>query len=321
MKQTILFGNGINRVCNEEFEWSNVLEEIRGVSFTFQDSVPYTFQYEDILISKSSVGDFSSNEQTIKQRVIKYLNARQTAGNGEIYEQLFSIPADYFLTTNYDLAYQIALQNNGFSLRDSNNNELAYSMRRWSKWVDQEKRRQLQIWQIHGTINAKDSIMLGFDHYSGNISRLYNYLNNGAYTRVEPGKVNEDLKHYKESKSKLPYILYRISHLLDKIQLIYWADTFFMSDVHIIGNALSFAEIDLWWILNKRMRLMKNHKGIIKNMIYYYGYTEESIKHMLASYGVDVSYCTTTEPQKDDWEQFYVANIEQINNNVRKNKQ
>ena len=197
MKQTILFGNGINRVCNEEFEWSNVLKKIRGISSPLKDSVPYTFQYEDILISKSSVGDFSSNEQFIKQKVIKYLNERQTAGNSEIYEQLFSIPADYFLTTNYDLAYQTALQNNGFSLRDSNNNELAYSMRRWSKWEDQEKRRQLQIWQIHGTINAKDSIMLGFDHYSGNISRLYNYLHNGAYTRAERGKVNEDLFHYR----------------------------------------------------------------------------------------------------------------------------
>lgn len=323
MKQTILFGNGINRVCNDNLEWGNVLERInKGTIPRDEDgqcSIPYTFLYEDIIINRVdthlSSNGFSFIEQDIKQVVIDYLCEVQTHSNNSLYDQLFDIPANYYLTTNYDTVYSNALNNKGFTRIAQNNNELAYNMRRWRQWKN--ARRKIQIWPIHGTIDARNSIMLGFDHYSGSISRLYDYLNTGKYTRAEVSKVNNDLSDYRKTSSRLPYIIYRISHSLET-QLLYWVDTFFMSDVHIIGNAFKFDEIDLWWILNKRMRLMKSYFGIIKNTVYYYGYVEKDICYMLKSYGVNVSSCTTiVPPDNEGWKSMYIENIKKINYRVK----
>ncbi len=35
-----------------------------------------------------------------------------------------------------------------------------------------------------------------------------------------------------------------------------WIDLFFTSNVHIIGYSMPFDEIDLWWLLDKRKRLI-----------------------------------------------------------------
>ena len=92
-----------------------------------------------------------------------------------------------------------------------------------------------------------------------------------------------------------------------------------MSDVHIIGTAMSFDEIDLWWILNYRIRLMNGSKGI-HNSIYYYGYAENYIKQMLSSHGIDVSKCTTTKPQNEsEWEKLYMESIQNIEARVKEN--
>ena len=42
---------------------------------------------------------------------------------------------------------------------------------------------------------------------------------------------------------------------------------FFNSDIHIVGFGFDYSEIDLWWILNKRARMMlaNNSAKQIKN--------------------------------------------------------
>ena len=49
-------------------------------------------------------------------------------------------------------------------------------------------------------------------------------------------------------------------------------------------------EIDLWWILNKRQRYIKqyNKENLINNKIYFYGNVDDSLKELLIRFGVEV---------------------------------
>lgn len=323
-RQTILFGNGINRVVNNNFEWGHVLDRIRHGSFP-PGNIPNTMQYEELLLNRTAYRSLSNSEEQLKTEVIRYLNSIQSIGSTELYEQLFSVPADYFLTTNYDNAYEPSLQNLGFSRNEVKNSELSYNMRRNTVWENNAQHRTLSVWPIHGNIHSKYSLMLGFDHYSGSIARLYDYLNNGVYGKPKADLVNSDLNYYRKERERKgrdtpPYIIYRLQHLKDVPRVIYWADLFFLSDVHIVGNALSFDEIDLWWVLNKRIRLIKSYGNkIITNTIYFYGYVSEEIKYMLSTYGVDVSSCITEKPNDDAWKNLYLSNISDINGRVSNN--
>lgn len=51
-----------------------------------------------------------------------------------------------------------------------------------------------------------------------------------------------------------------------------WIELFFNSNIHIIGFTFDFSEIDLWWVLNKRARMMKSNSlsSKIKNEIHFY---------------------------------------------------
>src|SRR5690606_20341177 len=52
-----------------------------------------------------------------------------------------------------------------------------------------------------------------------------------------------------------------------------WIELFFTSNIHVIGFTFDFCEIDLWWVLNKRARMMKSTlKAKIKNEIHFYCY-------------------------------------------------
>jgi hypothetical protein len=50
-----------------------------------------------------------------------------------------------------------------------------------------------------------------------------------------------------------------------------WVDLFFMTDVHIIGFGLGYDETDIWWILNRRKRMLLEGKiTTLPNNIYFY---------------------------------------------------
>ena len=51
MKQTILFGNGINRLSGNDFEWGNLLKKVLKVDAFISEGVPYTHQFEDIYLN------------------------------------------------------------------------------------------------------------------------------------------------------------------------------------------------------------------------------------------------------------------------------
>jgi hypothetical protein len=119
--------------------------------------------------------------------------------------------------------------------------------------------------------------MLGLDHYCGSIGKINDYLK---------GK-------YEYNKNGEPHILKGIIQRIENNECeipFSWIDLFFTHNIHIIGFGLQYEETDLWWILNKRQRYIKQHsrENIISNNIYFYGDVEENKKALLMKLGVEV---------------------------------
>jgi hypothetical protein len=123
-----------------------------------------------------------------------------------------------------------------------------------------------RVWHIHGECNVPGSITLGYEHYSGQLQQMRNYVVSGT--------------NYRKKSNQKP-----LSSRIKTNEIFHesWIDLFFTRDIHIIGLALDFVETDIWWLLTYRARLLKNKRHKIANKIYYYipeKYVENS-KHKI----------------------------------------
>ena len=333
MKQTIFYGNGINRLANPEINWSSIMRNVTGEDSMECKDGALTFKYERNLLQKAlsrnrkRKGPFAYFEDDVKRQFHEQLLELHSGRcKYDIYASLFNIPADFFLTTNYDNIYVDGLEKAGFQIKDTHYAESVYNMRRREVWYKERDNRKITIWTIHGLCKTMKSIMLGFDHYCGSISRIGNYLDIG---KIQHQKTNDDYEGYKRESTKrkrrgekkyYPYIYYRLECDQSNSDLQFWMDTFFFSDVHIIGFAFSLDEIDLWWLLIKRMRLKLSGLNI-RNRIMFYGYAEPKVRAFLEAYDVEVNNCTEIKPTKPDgWMALYKKDILKINDYITGHK-
>ena len=254
----LLIGNGINNLTNKE-SWSRLLKSMTTLckvnkEVEINDHKPFPLIYEEIFLkSKNTV------EITLKRHIAKEVNR---INENEIHKLIKSKKYRNIITTNYEYI----LQNTQNAIVDTASHnegvvkEIKYSIFRNNKIND------TTIWHIHGECNVPNSITLGYEHYGGQLQKIRDYVVSGT--------------HYKNKKYQNP-----LSSKLKSNKVLYesWLDLFFKKDIHIIGLAMDFVEIDLWWLLTYRARFIKTRKTEIKNNIYYYipdKYVESS-KHKL----------------------------------------
>ena len=90
----------------------------------------------------------------------------------------------------------------------------------------------------------------------------------------------------------------------------------FRTDVHIIGLSLDYSDIDLWWILNRRARILKAEKkgAIITNRVFYYETSIDVEKRGLLK-AMKVEVVEADPPaSKKGWEAYYRSTIKKIAN-------
>ena len=326
MQQTIFFGNGINRLSNAEFEWSNFLSSVIEDKKHDFKGIANTHAYESMLIHRCSKPKgcacdiLKKEEHDVKVRLAQKLRDTHLSEEAqEIYEKLCSLTVKHILTTNYDNKFIELAEQKGYILDDSKRDisEHIFSLHR--KYDLCKDYSEKYLWPIHGDINKEPSMMLGYDHYCASIGAISKYINKGD--KIYPHLDKYKIRREKESHNDyLPYILYRVKH--GNGDIVCWIDTFFMTDVHILGFGMDFSEIDFWWILNKRARLMqsywnkdKHYPIKIRNKIYVYGHIDSTAKlNLLNSYGVNTENATSNIPS--DWGQSYLQAIEQIQKNI-----
>jgi len=286
MKNTILFGNGINRLSANAISWEDLLDELKGEDVFSNGSLPNTMVYERIFMgahkaSKSQCAD----ELAIKNKIAEFLAVQES---NEVYELLGKIEFEHYLTTNYDYAFEKALG----GIPNKLSTEEIYSLRR--KRAYEVEGGTKYLWNIHGEIDSPKSIMLGLDHYCGSVSKIDAYVK-GNY------------KYFADGKERV------VESIRDKLRtnsFCYssWVDLFFCSNVHMLGISLDYSETDLWWILNKRARFAT--EKIVNNDIFFYvSDIDEQKKGLLESFDINV---VVTDVIGGDYEGMYRAAISKM---------
>lgn len=171
MKNTLLFGNGLNQLTNSGPSWDDLLERLKG-NKTFQhDKLTNTLIYERIFLEKEKPS--LEKEIIIKNDVASMM---KMVPKSTYYDKIINLEFENYITTNYDYAFKKTLDQEPLN----ENTEKVYSIRRNLDF------NNLKVWHIHGEINNPKSIQLGLDHYAGYISKIdsyikgnYEYQNNG----------------------------------------------------------------------------------------------------------------------------------------------
>ena len=286
MTNTVLYGNGLNRLSSNAVSWEKLLDELKGSTCFDNGPLPYTKVYERIFMDKRKVykGELY-DESDLK---VKIANSLAEQESNEIFELLADMNFENYLTTNYDYAFEKALG----VLPEKLSTEEIYSLRRKRKYKVGDDTKYL--WNIHGEIDSPKSIMLGLDHYCGSLGKIDSYVK-GTY------------KHSNDGKSV------QVASMKDKLRAnsfchTSWVDLFFSSNVHIVGFGMDYSETDLWWLLNKRARLAA--ENLVNNEIYFYSHhLDDYKKGLLESFGVNV---VVTKICEDNYKGMYRAALEKM---------
>jgi len=231
MAISLLVGNGINRLNNEEAAWENVLRQLSAGNPTARElehvkHKPFTLLYEEIVLTRISrprmVDDFGA-----KKRIAELVNGFKV---NAYHKRLMLAPLRHILTTNYDYTLEQATISE--NQRSNLQAETKYSLFRRRTVGDR------YIWHVHGEANAPNTITLGYDQYCGYLQKMRSYA-----TAERSGENGSPFKGGDVEFDARDGGIYS------------WLDVFFRDDIHIIGFGLDFTEIDLWWALTYKKRL------------------------------------------------------------------
>lgn len=277
MGKVLFFGNGLN-LLSQNLSWKTLLSNVQAkdeTGLTVHDGlnlvdVPYPLQYDYILLSS----DFRKKVQDVKDSTgwKKVVEDRQMGlkkaiieemkdfKSNFIYDQLSVLPFDAYLTTNYDHVLDESMKAMRYQADVGDKSEMNYNIRR-KRCMKKGDVLEKTIYPIHGDIESPRSIVIGYNHYCGTVAKISDYL-----------KGNYKWKTGKGSELKIPSMLDRLQNADN--QIYSWIDHIFMSDVYIVGLGLDYSEIDLWWLLDRRQRMVRGDGVMKQNRIVYF-FTKE----------------------------------------------
>jgi hypothetical protein len=242
----LLVGNDINNVAGGN-SWSELLVGLTSylsINVEFPKDKPFPLAYEEIFFK--TIKSTSFKETDIKRYVAEHIGSIK---GGEIHELISRLGVKDILTTNYDLSLEHANRKN---IKKVVNKgvipEQKYSIFR--KHIIEDT----NFWHIHGSSTVHNSITLGYEHYSGYLQYMRNYIVSGTKDTYKSKTFKPLLKRIKENQ----------------VENESWLDLFFTKDIHIFGLSLDFVESDLWWLLTYREKIKCEKKYPIQNTIYYY---------------------------------------------------
>lgn len=327
--EAILFGNGFNLLTKNENlnppSWTELLTHLSKNESPVLEDIPPVLQYEQVYLNRAE----DKKESELKDEIKKKLSG---FGSNVFYDRLLKLGVTALLTTNYDHAFYRKYET---QIVAKNHKETTYSIKRWKKVRIDDT--DYTIFHIHGDIDHKKSIMLGLEHYGGSLAKVQDYVKGYFTEKTEDNKIHQDMDGrfsiYKRLTSqpatdstKEKFEPDRYGFTDNGTGLISWIDAFFFSNLHIIGFGMDFSEIDIWWLLSRRARLMK--KGSINNRIYYYSTDpipenkeSRSRNMLLEQMGVKVVYHTQpliNGEKGPNYNDIYFEQIENIRKNINK---
>ena len=304
--KTILFGNGLN-LLNGYSTWEDLLVNIDDKkddvkipnTLQFEAEIlplpekkiePLFFDKEIVTYDDESVTRKINTETILKAKIAE---AMLQYDSNEIYQRIAEMKdVSHYVTTNYDDVLKRTLLDMYYHEHEHIKNEITYSLRR--RYTLDYAGAEKHIWNIHGEIDLPQTIMLGLNQYCGSVSKISDYLN-GKY-------------EFKQDKQKvvIPKIQER---LRDGIKTpLSWIDLFFISDIYIMGFSMLYEEIDLWWILTRRKRLMRQGANV-NNRIFYCGDIKPGKRQLFRTMDVEI---IEPDPKAVDFKDKYHSIFDKI---------
>ena len=270
MDAALLIGNGLNRChMDKQLSWEVLMQEIAGkysVDFHGNNSFPLEFECMANSICSKSRKTLDTVITDLKSDIAEKINSIAPKSTW-IHRSFISLPVREIMTTNYDYYLENLIDKNfpeGWKLgRKAEKRERSHSIRR--RYLNDG----YTVRHIHGEANTPGSICLGYDHYVRALAEISAYI--------------KEIVGIEYTLSKKPMPTDGMLQRSNGSQRYYgdsWMELFFTHDIHIVGLSLDVCEIDLWWLLTYRAKLISlfKEKERIKNTIYYYYTTSDSQK-------------------------------------------
>lgn len=240
-----LVGNGINDAS--KIEWTGLLNylqqkkiKIPGSLVDLHDkeiSPTIFFEYFNAFSQQKNLEPYSLSNRQLENLVCEYVEDKSN-----FIKKLWK-KYNKVLTVNFD--DNLILSSD---LKKMANNKVL--QQRYDFEIDNQQKK---IYFIHGFYKNPSTICLGFDKYCSLLKRIQdfivkNYPNDEEISRRKSKNMKNKKEKSRSAKS--------------------WIDFFFMENVQIdiLGFSLSQSEIDIWWILNRRMQV----RNRVNNKICYY---------------------------------------------------
>lgn len=246
IETTIFFGNGVNLLSKEGKSWDAILKQI-SIGQVIA-SIPNTLKYESIVLPQDLYTDgyegveiriggildklLVDTESFIKEKLAEKLTISRPS---DFYNKLACLKADNYITTNYENFICDSLLKHGCK-KGGVYNEPKHRL--VPHFLLKRDEQPVRIWNIHGAVEDEDSILLGLYEYSKYVTDIEKVLK-----PIEQKRPDID-------KSSWPYVMLH-------------------SNVHMLGFGLGYEEIDIWYILTFRKRLIRK-KRIPRNRFFYY---------------------------------------------------
>lgn len=288
--QVLLLGNGLTR--NTGYSWEQFIEKCvrKDVDLDLykKDGV---FQVPNTILSLATMNADDTQRHSDYAHILSEI---QYVENLYI-NQLIKLPVDSVLTTNYTYEIEYAMENKYPDLAANDKRKYSHCTEKDAKYLIHTYNRFEKfphIWHIHGEARRKSSLILSHDEYARLTNKIIEFLN---------GRKNHYVKYS------------------DNIQMKSWIDYFVLSDLYILGCGLDFAEFDLWWLINRRLR----EKATIGKIYFYEPETHGNQYKLTAmrNSGIEVETLNIKIKEDDDktckYDEFYCAAIRDIETKIK----
>lgn len=279
--QVLLLGNGLCRKYGNKSLDSILDDTIKKYNNTYltNDIRQLSFPMQIVAASNDHVDDVC-RKLSAQMKKKDYYN-QYLIDNYSLFLQYLNLPVDVILTTNYSYELEMAIDHNFIVHKDKYavfSNGIPRSKngtyRRESKYqLHSFYRMKIEnqpkdIWHIHGEASNFSSMVLGH-YYYGNLLTRYKSEVDRSY--------RQNVKNDRRTVILSPTS---------------WLDYFVFGDVYIIGFGYDMAEMDLWWLLNRKKREKQ-----VKGKVYFFDISNsEQIQRdiMLKNYDVQIQYIKNT---------------------------
>ncbi len=234
----LLLGNGLNLAYgSRSVSWKNLITD--GTDQNVPDTITVPLSLEVVLRT-------GNNALEVLRRRRRELYGRvDTEALRTSLRELLTMGFDEILTTNY--SYE--LEEAALGIEEAEDKDIVKLMKSTTGFIDRKYLLHSyhevttegvtdRIWHIHGEARKPSSMILDHYQYGALLNRFVNFC---RWREMERG-ADEPRLAEKES----------------------WLDVFLDAEVYILGQGFDFAEMDLWWLLNR-----KNMEKKRRNVYFY----------------------------------------------------